>query len=170
MAAWEEERDSRRTGLAGRMAIGALAGLVGTLAVTTAMRRIGRNAGAESHDRAKNAPAAAAEKRPSATELLYGAATGAVLGAANIALGPVAGGTAGMGVWLASYMGWLPGVGVGRTGHLHRARRNLMAGASHVAWGVVTSRAMREIGAAGALLTKSGSGDDAEANRLNRRA
>lgn len=155
--------------LLGRMAIGALAGLVGTLAVTAAMRRIGRHAGAESIDRASDAPGPI-KKRPSATELLYGAATGAALGAANIALGPVAGGTAGMGVWLASYMGWLPGVGVGKPGRLHRARRNLMAGASYVAWGMVTSRTMREIGAAGALLTKSGAGDEVEADRFNRRA
>ena len=100
--------------LGSRLLIGAIAGFAGTLAMTAAMRRMHEKlppterypltpreivdstvegAGAEMGDET-------AKDVTTAGHFAYGAATGALLGAANVMVGPVSGG------WRASGCGW----------------------------------------------------------------
>ncbi len=96
-----------------------------------------------------------------AAHFLYGAASGALLGAANIALGPVSGGVAGVTIWLGSYMGWIPGAGILKPATEHPGRRNALMIAAHVVWGVTTARAMREIAEARETILERGPDEDA---------
>lgn len=145
--------------LASRLLIGAIAGFAGTLAMTAAMRRMHERlpdkeryplTPREIIDSAADAvsvplPGETAKDVTTAAHFLYGAASGALLGAATVTLGPVPGGMAGVGVWLGSYMGWIPGVGLLKPATEHPPRRNLLMIGAHVVWGVATARAMREL-------------------------
>lgn len=150
---------TQRPPLRSRLIIGAIAGAVGTMAMTAAMRRL--HAKLPPEERYPLTPReivdSAADKidQPLSDEaakdattlghFAYGAASGALLGIANIALGPVSGAGAGLSIWLGSYMGWIPGVGLLKPATEHPRRRNLLMLASHVVWGVATARAMREL-------------------------
>jgi hypothetical protein len=161
--------------LASRLLIGAIAGFAGTLAMTAAMRRM--------HERLPEKerypltpreiidstadkvsvplPNETAKDVTTAAHFLYGAASGALLGAANIALGPVSGGMAGVTIWLGSYMGWIPGVGILKPATDHPGRRNALMIAAHVVWGVTTARAMRELAEARETILDQGPDKDA---------
>ncbi|WP_180283367.1 hypothetical protein [Azospirillum oleiclasticum] len=74
----------------------------------------------------------------------YGALTGALYPAAARRLGltPVLGGAAyGVAVWAASYLGWIPAVGLLTPATRHSARRNGLMIAAHVVWGAATGLA-----------------------------
>ena len=161
--------------LSSRLLIGAIAGLAGTLAMTAAMRRMHEtlpprerypltpreivdSAGGEANSDAENE---AAKDITTAAHFAYGAATGALLGAANVAIGPVSGGLAGVGVWLASYMGWIPGARLLKPATLHPPRRNALMVAAHIVWGVSTARAMRELVVAREMIFDEGPDRDA---------
>lgn len=161
--------------LGSRLLIGALAGMSGTLAMTAAMRRF--------HDRLPprqsypltpreiidsaaaqtGAPLEdeAARDLTTAAHFAYGAATGALMGAATVSMGPVSGAVGGIGVWLASYMGWLPGARLLKPATEHPGRRNALMIASHVVWGVATARAMRELAVARETIFAAGPDKDA---------
>ncbi len=162
-----------------RLLIGAIAGFAGTLAMTAAMRRMHETlppperyplTPREIIDSAADAAEVplsgeAAKDVTTAAHFLYGAASGALLGVANASLGPVAGGAAGVGVWLGSYMGWIPAVKLLKPATDHPPRRNLLMLAAHVVWGVATAGAMRELVAARETILKSGPDKDIPPSR-----
>jgi len=157
-----------------RLLIGAIAGFAGTLAMTAAMRRMHQALPPperypltpreiiDSTADAVDVPLGdeTAKDVTTAAHFLYGAASGALLGVANASLGPVAGGAAGVGVWLGSYMGWIPAVKLLKPATDHPARRNLLMLAAHVVWGVATARAMRELVAARETILETGPDKD----------
>ncbi len=136
---------------------GALAGLVATVPMTWAMNRMHRRL-----PRRQRYPlpprliservAAAAGMADSMTErqrvgfalashYAYGAAAGAGCAPVMRAVGgpPVVGGIAyGLGVWAASYLGWIPALGILRPATDHPRERVGMMLAAHVVWGGAT--------------------------------
>lgn len=145
--------------LRARLLIGAIAGIAGTVAMTSAMARLHRRlppaeryplppreivetvaakAGAPLDDEA-------AKDATIAAHFAYGAAAGAAIAAANVRPGPLSGAASGVTIWIGSYLGWISGTGILAPATLHpRARNALMIGA-HVVWGLATARAMREL-------------------------
>jgi len=164
-------RDPR---LRSRLLIGAIAGIAGTLAMTSAMARLHRRlpraeryplppreivetltatAGAPLDDEA-------AKDATTAAHFAYGAAAGAAIGAATVRPGASGGASAGVAIWMASYLGWIPGTGILKPATLHpRARNALMIGA-HVVWGIATARAMRELVLARETMLRAGPSRD----------
>jgi uncharacterized membrane protein YagU involved in acid resistance len=75
-----------------------------------------------------------------AAHLGFGAAVGAVYGvvAPGLPFDPVLNGVAyGLGVWVSSYLGWLPAAGLHPPAHRESAGRNAMNVGAHVVWGAV---------------------------------
>lgn len=158
-----------------RLLIGAIAGVAGTLAMTAAMRRMHQRLPRKERypltpreiidsSAAKLGVAAegdAAKDVTTAAHFAYGAASGALLGAANVAMGPVSGAAGGLGIWLGSYMGWIPAARILKPATGHPARRNLLMLAAHVVWGVTTARAMRELAEARGTILADGKDKDA---------
>lgn len=158
-----------------RLLIGAIAGVAGTLAMTAAMRRMHRELPHKENyplppreiidSVAAKADVALgddiARDVTTAAHFAYGAASGALLGAANVMMGPVSGASAGVGIWLASYMGWIPAAGILKPATDHPPRRNLLMIAAHLVWGVSTARAMRELVAARRTIIAEGEDKDA---------
>lgn len=148
-----------KLGLASRLLIGGIAGFVGTLAMTSAMARAhGRLPPEERYPLtpreivdSTSAKAGvglgdeAAKDATLAAHFLYGAACGALIAVAEPRPSESKGAIAGAGVWLASYLGWIPGVGILTPATEHPWRRNLLMIGSHLVWGVTTARAMREL-------------------------
>lgn len=165
---------TERPPLRSRLIIGAIAGIAGTLAMTAAMRRMHEKLPPE--ERYPLTPREIVDAAADKVELTlgeeaakdattighfaYGAASGALLGMANVALGPVSGASAGLSIWLGSYMGWIPGVDLLKPAAKHPWRRNLLMLASHVVWGVVTARAMRELAEAREAIMGAGEEPD----------
>jgi uncharacterized membrane protein YagU involved in acid resistance len=161
--------------LGSRLLIGAIAGVVGTLAMTSAMRRMHDRLPPEerypltpreivdssSEQAGVPLPNETAKDVTTAAHFAYGAASGALLGAANVMLGPMSGATAGVGIWLGSYMGWIPGARILKPATDHPPRRNLLMIAAHVVWGVATAKAMRELVAARETILAEGVDQDA---------
>jgi uncharacterized membrane protein YagU involved in acid resistance len=158
-----------------RLLIGAIAGVAGTLAMTAAMRRLHERlppkdqyplppreiVDSAAHKAVMPLGSVAAKDVTTVAHFAYGAASGALLGMANVMVGPVGGGIAGVGVWLGSYMGWLPRSGLLKPATDHPPRRNLLMLASHIVWGVATARAMRELVAARQTIVADGEDKDA---------
>ena len=166
MAATDEDEP----GLGARLAIGAIAGFVATMAMTRAMRRLHRRLPAKERyplppreitERVLAPPPGAAPDLTLVAHFAYGAGCGALLAAANPRLGRVAGALAGSGIWLASYMGWVPAFGVLKPATGHPARRNLAMLGAHFVWGWSAAEAMRELGAARATVFAAGPKPDA---------
>ncbi len=161
--------------LGSRILIGAIAGVVGTMAMTSAMRRMHQKLPPEerypltpreivdsaAEQTAVDLPNEEAKDVTTAAHFAYGAASGALLGVANVMLGPVSGATAGVGIWLGSYMGWIPGAKILKPATEHPPRRNLLMLAAHVVWGVTTARAMRELVEARETILEAGTNRDA---------
>lgn len=160
---------------ASRLLIGAIAGFAGTLFMTAAMRRMHEklppreqypltpreiidSSAAKTDIPLQNSMA---KDLTTAGHFGYGAASGALLGITNVTMGPVSGGLAGFGVWLGSYMGWIPAAGILKPATDHPPRRNLLMIAAHVVWGVSTARAMRELVAARDTIMAEGQDKDA---------
>ena len=165
MASNEEE-----PGLGARLAIGAIAGFVATMAMTSAMRRLHRQLPPKQRyplppreitERVLAPPAKAAPDLTLAAHFAYGAGCGALLAAASPRIGRFGGALAGGGIWLASYMGWLPAFGVLKPASAQPARRNLVMLGAHFAWGWSTAEAIRELGEARATIFAAGPALDA---------
>lgn len=148
---------SRRPGIASRLVVGAIAGAVGTMAMTAAMRQLHRRLPRgeryplpprEIVDSILAPPDEAARDLTLASHFGYGAATGAVLAALNPSAGRASGAAYGVAVWAASYLGWIPGFRVLKPGTEHPPRRNALMIAVHIVWGASTAAAMRELVAA----------------------
>jgi uncharacterized membrane protein YagU involved in acid resistance len=140
--------------LGSRLLIGAIAGTVGTLAMTAAMRRLhGELPEKERYpltpreivDAAAAAEGEAAKDLTTAAHFAYGAACGAVLAAADPKMGKSKAAAAGAAIWLASYMGWVPALELLKPATEHPARRNALMIAVHLVWGTATAQAMREL-------------------------
>jgi hypothetical protein len=153
-------RDDRRQeplGLGSRLVIGGIAGFVATMAMTAAMRRLhGRLPARERYpltpreivDSAFDPPARAAPDLTLACHFAYGAGCGALLAAASPNVGRVGGAMAGGAVWLTSYMGWIPALGMLEPATRHPARRSAAMIAAHMVWGWSAAAAIEELSAA----------------------
>jgi hypothetical protein len=109
-----------------RLAIGGIAGLAATLALTATVKRF--------------QPKGAAGLAP----FLFGAAAGALLAAVQPRPGRITGALAGGSLWLAGEMGWLPRMTIGPArGRPGRRAFALLAG--HLAWGWSAAEAIREL-------------------------
>lgn len=155
----------KEIGLGTRLAIGGIAGFVATMAMTSAMRRLhGRLPAKERYpltpreivDATLDPPAAAAPDLTLALHFAYGAGCGALIALADPRIGRAGGALAGGGIWLASYMGWIPAFGVLKPATRHPLRRNAVMLGAHFAWGWSTSEAMRELLAARETIFASG--------------
>ncbi len=144
---------------------GALAGLVATLAMTAAMRRLHRRLSEgdryplpprEITDRTGLSALARHDRGTLLNHFAFGAGMGALYGAlcANRSLG--AGGLYGLGVWSASYLGWIPGTGILRPATSHPIRRNALMLVAHVVWGAALTWSLREMEAAEAEIFSAG--------------
>jgi uncharacterized membrane protein YagU involved in acid resistance len=145
--------------LASRLIIGGIAGFVGTMAMTAAMRRMHERLPPseqyalppreiiDSSSSQLHVPLSdeAAKDATTAAHFLYGAAMGALISAMNPDPGKRSGAAAGVAIWLASYMGWIPAVGTLEPATRHPARRNMLMIGAHLVWGSATASAMREL-------------------------
>ena len=169
-------RGKREPGLGARLVIGGIAGFVATMAMTAAMRRL--HARLPRKERYPLTPreivdATLGDDPPDAPELTlvahfaYGAACGALLAAADARPGRMAGSLAGAGIWLGSYMGWIPAFGVLKPATNHPIRRNAVMLAAHFTWGWATAQGIRELGDARATIFAAGPDRDAPSRRAD---
>lgn len=162
--------------LASRLVIGAVAGFVGTMAMTAAMRRLHRRLPEKERypltpreivDRlgeqvaGVELPSETAKDVTTVSHFLYGAAMGAMIAAVNPDPGKRGGALAGGAVWLASYMGWIPAVGTLAPATQHPARRNALMIGAHFVWGASTAVAIRELRVARETIFADGADKDA---------
>ena len=156
--------------LGSRLVIGAIAGFVGTMAMTSAMQRLHKRLPEEERypltpreivDSTADAagvklPNEAAKDITTAAHFAYGAAMGAIVSALNPDPSKKAGAAAGLAVWLASYMGWIPALHVLEPATRHPKRRNLLMIGVHLVWGAATVSAMRELRLARETILEAG--------------
>jgi uncharacterized membrane protein YagU involved in acid resistance len=166
---------TKETGLGTRLVVGGIAGIVGTIAMTAAMRRLHKRLPAEerypltpreiidsSAEQAALEPSdEAAKDLTLAAHFAYGAACGSLLGALNPRLGPGEGALAGVAVWLGSYMGWIPAAGILKPATEHPARRNALMVGVHLVWGAATALSIQELLAARETIISDGPDKDA---------
>ncbi len=164
-----------RPRLASRLLIGAIAGFVGTMAMTSAMRRLHRRLPDQErypltpreivHSAADQLDVPVADEPAkdftTAAHFAYGAAMGALIAAMNPAPKKRTGAVLGVAVWLASYMGWIPAVGTLEPATRHPARRNALMIGAHLAWGSATAAALRELRLARETIFARGPAKDA---------
>ena len=167
--------NDRKLSLGSRLLVGGIAGIVGTMAMTGAMRRLHQklppkerypltpreivdSAGAQTDAELGND---AAKDLTIAAHFTYGAACGSLLAAVNPRIGPRGGAAAGAAVWLGSYMGWLPAAGLLKPATEHPPRRNALMVGVHLVWGAATALAMRELIIARGTMIEAGPDRDA---------
>ena len=160
-------RQARAT-LPERMLLGALAGFAATLPMTMGMRRLRERL--PRSERYPLPPREIGESLPafgfrrSASSILHhfmfgalgGAAFGGLVGSTSL----TAGAGFGVGVWVASYLGWIPAAGLLRFGASHPLRRSGLMIAVHLVWGAALAAGLRELEAArDGAFSRSGSPD-----------
>ena len=147
----------------------AVAGIVGTMAMTSAMRRLHARLPAEERypltpreiiDAAIAPPDEAGRDLTTAAHFTYGAACGALVAAADPKPSKRVGAAAGVAIWLASYMGWIPALNLLKPATEHPARRNALMIAVHLVWGTATASALRELAAARETIFAAGEDRD----------
>jgi uncharacterized membrane protein YagU involved in acid resistance len=157
-----------------RLLLGGIAGFVGTMAMTSAMRRLHRRLPAEQRypltpreiidsgasQAALRLANESAKDVTTAAHFAYGALTGALLGAMNPNPAKKTGAAYGVAVWLASYMGWIPAVGTLEPATRHPARRNALMIVAHLVWGASTAAALRELRLARETILEGGEDKD----------
>lgn len=167
--------DDEKLRLTSRLVIGGIAGFVGTMAMTAAMRRLHRRlpekerypltpreiVDSGSKQLGVTLSGEVAKDVTTAAHFAYGAACGALIAAMNPDPKKRTGALAGAAVWLASYMGWIPAVGTLKPATRHPARRNLLMVGVHLVWGAATAAAIRELRAARGTILKDGPDRDA---------
>jgi len=158
--------------LGSRLLVGAIAGIVGTMAMTATMRRLHRKlppgeryplTPREIVDAAVEPADEPGRELTIAAHFAYGAGCGAVLAAVNPRVGPLSGAVAGGAIWLTSYMGWIPAAGLLKPATDHPARRNALMIVAHLVWGWTTAEAISELGAARGSIFAEGEDRDAAA-------
>jgi hypothetical protein len=160
--------------LGSRLVLGAVAGFVGTMAMTSAMRRLHARLPAQERypltpreivDAAADPPNEAAKDLTVAAHFVYGAACGALLAAADPRPSKRVGAASGAAIWLGSYMGWIPALNLLRPATEHPARRNALMIAVHLVWGTSTAAALRELADARETIFAEGPDKDARSER-----
>ena len=145
--------------LGSRLLIGAIAGFVGTMAMTSAMQRLHKRlpererypltpreiVDSTAAAAGVSLPNEAAKDITTAAHFAYGAAIGALISVMNPEPSKKTGAAAGLAVWLASYLGWIPAMNVLEPATQHPRRRNLLMIGVHLVWGTATASAMREL-------------------------
>lgn len=143
---------AKETGV-NRIFLGGFAGIAATVAMTMAMRRL--HPLLEDDKRYPLPPRQiidqfglgreeeAARSRTVIGHLAYGAFTGALFAALPKRRG--AGISYGLAVWAASYLGWIPALGVLSPASRHPTQRNLLMSAVHVVWGTVLAKSLYEL-------------------------
>lgn len=144
-----------RVPLSSRMLVGAIAGFVGTAAMTTAMRRMHRRLPEGERyplpPREITETVAAPHREAGAGDLAlaahfaFGAAAGSLLGAPKADMPLGRGLLGGLAVWTASYFGWVPAARILEPAHRHPRRRNALMIAAHLVWGAATALTAREL-------------------------
>jgi hypothetical protein len=157
-----------REPLGSRLLIGAIAGIVGTAAMTATMRRLHRKLPAseryplpprEITDAIAPATSeAAAEDRALAGHFAFGAAGGALLTAPDASPSLGKGMAEGLAVWAASYMGWIPAAGILKPVTRHPVRRTALMIAAHLVWGAATALTARELSQSRSTILRPGEG------------
>lgn len=164
----------RNPSLSSRLIVGAIAGIVGTMAMTGAMRRLHRQLPKKERypltpreiidsvaAKAGSDPDNEAAKDVTVlAHFAYGAACGSLLAVADPKAGPASGALAGTAIWLGSYMGWIPAAGILKPATEHPLRRNATMIAAHIVWGAATARAARELFAARETIIEGGPDKD----------
>jgi hypothetical protein len=158
-----------------RLLLGALAGIVGTAAMTAAMRVLHRRLPpAERYPLPPReiverllpdaggaaSPETGRQQATLAAHFGYGAATGALYAVAGGSRGPIAGAAYGVAVWAVSYLGHLPALGILEPAARHPLRRNALMIAVHLVWGATMAATVRELEAAEAEIFSSGPSRD----------
>ena len=158
-----------------KLLIGGVAGFVGTMAMTAAMRRLHARLPARERypltpreivDSGAQQLGIALPDEPArditlAAHFAYGALMGALIAAMNPDPRKKTGAAAGFAVWLASYMGWIPAVGTLEPATRHPARRNALMIFAHLVWGASTAAAMNELRLARETILADGPDKDA---------
>jgi hypothetical protein len=174
MAGKPRSEPQEELALGSRLIVGAIAGFVATLAMTAAMRRLHRQLPARERypltpreivDATVRPRAATAPDLTLIAHFAYGAGCGALLAALGPRPGRLGGVLAGGTVWLTSYMGWIPALGVLTPATAHPLRRNALMFAAHMSWGWSTAEAIRELSAARATIFADGPDRDVPAAR-----
>ena len=145
------EGTERELDLAARVALGAIAGFVATMALTATLRKVHRR------PEPGAAPPPARPELSLALTFTYGAACGALLAAANPRPGRMSGALAGGGLWLAGQMGWFPHFAALPDAEKAGARAGLATLGGHLVWGMSTAKAMRQLGTVHGLLGRAAS-------------
>lgn len=172
-------REDERLKLGSRLIIGGIAGFVGTMAMTAAMRRLHGRLPREqrypltpreivdsgSEQVGVRLTGEVAKDVTTAAHFAYGAACGALVAAMNPDPKKRTGAAAGVAIWVASYMGWIPAVGTLEPATKHPARRNLLMIGVHIVWGAATAAAMRELRLARETILAEGPDKDAPRDR-----
>lgn len=148
-----------------RIIYGAIAGVAASVAMTAAMRRLHRHlpvdeqytvppreivAGLPDGRGGMTGPRQDEDATSSWTMLAhfaYGGLTGALF-ALQHDRAIITGVGYGLGVWAASYLGWIPAAHILTPATRHPSRRNAMMLAAHGVWGAVLAAGLREIEAA----------------------
>ena len=75
----------------------------------------------------------------------YGAAVGALFPLITASRGPLSGAAYGVGIWAASYQGWIPALRILKPAFRHPPRRNALMIAVHLIWGASLAISLREL-------------------------
>ena len=143
-----------------RLLLGALAGIAGTFAMTSAARAMHRRLPAAERyplppreiiegtlpgvtKRALEEPGR--QTATLAAHFGYGAATGALYALVRPRGGILAGAAYGVLVWTVSYFGIMPGLRILRPAHDHPLRRDALMVAAHLVWGSTMAGTLREL-------------------------
>lgn len=171
---------SRNQTTGGRLLLGGIAGVAGTVAMTAVMRRLAQYLPLEVQytlpprelvERTMPAQQRAGSEagRETLTVLAhsaYGALAGSLLALQPAARSPAAGAAYGVLVWGASYLGWIPALRILAPATRHPTARNLMMIGAHLVWGATTAAALHELRAARTELFANGAPvPDAPRNR-----
>ena len=158
-----------------RLFIGAVAGLAGTVAMTSAMLRMHRLLPpAERYPlpprEVVEAASLEAPLSPNADTALiahlgFGALVGALLGLARPMPSAREHAIGAVGVWAVSYLGLFPGLGLLKPATRHPWRRNLLMVAAHLVWGPVTALAARELAKSRTTILSAGEARDVQRER-----
>jgi uncharacterized membrane protein YagU involved in acid resistance len=156
--------------IATKLLLGALAGLVGTAAMTATMRALHRRLPVQQryplppreiiHEvlpepAERTMPEHHRQNLTIAAHFGYGAATGALYAMTRPPQSAGLGALYGVLVWGASYLGWIPGARILRPATQHPGRRNALMLASHLVWGATMAATLHELQRANAEIFAS---------------